>query len=260
MDFSDKDKPKPKMKDGHPMGPDKDAINILLDNQLQDPSVAVRLEAAKALLTLGPPAAKSPVEFFKETEKLREAIDKAVAFEGSKSTKISTRGASPDRGVYVWVALMQLMYDERKIPDNLKILAGLVAEPDGPNADQVRLFALQALGFTAQVLETLDKTDKPLKEKVVKAVSGALAYEHEPALQLTALYSLALIGKEAGVALPDVQRVAAKAPKPPAADAPKGTPPDDTLQRAARHTAEVIRGLRKMEDYGKEDPKPGDKK
>jgi HEAT repeat protein len=254
----DKGNPK-KGKDGHPIGPNVDAINILLDYQLLDRSVNVRLEAAKSLLALGPLSIKDPLEYIEKTKKPLEAIDKAVRFEGGKGPKTNARGATPDRGMYVWVLLLQVMYDDRQANANLLELARLVKEPDGPKADEVRLFALQALGVGGGLLQN-PTLEKGTVEKVVKAVADALAYEHEPVLQYTALQTLAMIGKTADPALPAVEKVAASKPKPPPEGAPKGTPPDDSMQRMAKQTAEVLTGRRKIEDFGKEDPKPGEKK
>lgn len=248
-----------KGKDGHPIGPNVEAINVLLDYQLLDRSVNVRLEAAKSLLALGPPSIKDPLEYIEKTKKPIEAIDKAVKFEGGKGGKTNARGATPDRGMYVWTLLLQVMYDDRKANDNLLELAKLVKEPDGPKADEVRLFAIQALGVGGGLLQN-PTLPKGTVEKVVKAIADALAYEHEPVLQYTALQTLAMIGKTADAALPAVEKLAAKSPKPPPEGSPKGTPPDDSMQRMAKQTAEVLVGKRKIEDFGKEDPKPGEKK
>jgi hypothetical protein len=248
-----------KGKDGHPIGPNMDAVNTLLDYQLLDRSVSVRLEAAKSLLALGPLSFKDPQEYIEKTKKPLEAIEKAVKFEGGKGPKTNARGATPDRGMYVWVLLLQVMYDDRKANDNLLELAKLVKEPDGPKADEVRLYAIQALGVGGGLLQN-PTLQKGTVEKVVKAIADALAYEHEPVLQYTALQTLAMIGKTADAALPAVEKVAASKPRQPPADAPKGTPPDDSMQRMAKQTAEVLTGKRKIEDFGKEDPKPGEKK
>lgn len=250
------DKGKPKMKDGHPIGPNLLAVDTLLDYQMQDKSVAVRLEAAKSLLSLGPISIKDPVDYAEKTKKPRETIEKAVLFESGKGPKTNARGASPDRGVYVWALLLQIMYDHTKTNDNLKELAKLVSEPSGPKADEVRLYAIQALGMGGGLIKEVDKTTK---EKVVKALGDALSYD-EPALLYTALQSLAMIGREADGAIPAVDRLAAKPPRPAPEGSPKGTPPDDSLQRMAKQTSEVLSGKRKFEDFGKEDPKAGEKK
>lgn len=247
------DKGKPK-KDH---GPDLKAIDTLLTFQMQDSSVAVRLEAAKSLLALGPPFAKTPQEFIKDTEKPRETMEKVLKFESGKAGKANTRGGAPDRGVYVWALLLQLMYDDRKISDNMLELAKLVKEPD---SDQVRLFAIQAIGAAGSLFPALGERDRTLDDKnkvavkVVRAVTDALAYEHEPILVYTAMTTLALIGKEARDAVPALEKLAAKPAKVPEG-APKGTPPDDSLQKMAKQTVEVITGKRKMEDFGKEEVK-----
>lgn len=245
------DKGKPKMKDGVPVGPNRVAIDTLMDFQLKDKSVAVRLEAAKSLLSLGPPVPKNPADFAELTKDIQKTIADVVKFEGGKNPR--PNGTKPDRGMYVWTLLLQIMYDHTKTTDNLKELARLVSEPDGPKATEVRLFAIQALGMGGQLLKDVDKTTK---EKVVKALADALNYDYEPGLQYTTLQSLAMIGKEASDAVPAVEKLATTAkPKPPPPDAPKGTPPDDSLQRMAKQTAEVLKGTRKIEDFGKEDPK-----
>lgn len=247
-------------------GPDMRAIEILMEYQLKDKSVAVRLEAAKSLLALGPPFSKDPLKFAELTKAAQDHVIEVVKFESGKGPKANARGAVPDRSVYVWALLLQLMYDDRKIPDNIKELAKLVKEPEGQNADQVRMFALQALGAAGSVFPVLAEKDRLLddKEKVVPkavgAVIDALQYKHEPVLIYTAMNSLALIGKSADAAVPALQKIADDKPKPPPPGAPKGTPPDDSMQRMAKQTIEVLLGRRKYEDYGKEDPKPPEKK
>ncbi len=245
-------------------GPNLKAIETLLNYQLQDRSVTVRMEAVKSILALGPPFAKTPQDFIKDTTKAREAIEDVVLFESGKGRKVNARNASPDRGIYVWALLLQVMYDDRKVGDNLKEIAKLVGEPDGPRADEVRLFALQALGVGGGLLKNLKEAptveNKATVEKVVKAVTDALKYEHEPVLQYTALQTLAMMGKSADGAIPELEKLAAKPPKLPEKDAPKGTQPDDSMQKLARQAIEVLLGRRKVDDYGKDDPKPGEKK
>lgn len=245
-------------------GPNLKAIETLINYQLQDRSVTVRMEAVKSILALGPPFAKTPQEFIKETEKSREMIEKVVLFESGKGPRVNARNATPDRGMYVWALLLQVMYDDRKTADNLKEMARLVGEPDGPKADEVRLFALQALGVGGGLLKGLserpDAESKATVGKVVKAVADALRYEHESLLQYTAMQSLAMMGKTADAAIPELEKLIAKGPKKPPADAPKGTPDDDTMPKLAKQTIEVLLGRRKAEDFGKEDPKPGEKK
>ncbi len=244
-------------------GPNVKAIETLINYQLQDRSVTVRMEAVKSILALGPPFPKTPEEFIKETAKSRDMIEKVVLFESGKGPKVNARNASPDRGMYAWALLLQVMYDDRKIPDNLKELAKLVAEPDGPKADEVRLFALQALGVGGGLVKGLaDKPgpeNKATVEKVVKAVADALKYD-ESALQYTALQTLVMMGKTADAAIPDLQKLVAKGPKKPHGEAPKGTPGDDHLPKMAAQAIEVLTGKRKADDFGKEDPKPGEKK
>jgi hypothetical protein len=245
-------------------GPNIKAIETLINYQLQDRSVTVRMEAVKSILALGPPFAKTPQDFIKETEKSREMIEKVVLFESGKGPKVNARNATPDRGIYVWALLLQVMYDDRKTADNLKEMARLVGEPDGPRADEVRLFALQALGVGGGLLKTLAEKPTPENkatvEKVVKAVADALRYEHESLLQYTAMQTLAMMGKTADAAIPELQKVVAKGPKKPPPEAQKGTPDDDSMPKLAKQTIEVLTGTRKAEDFGKEDPKPGEKK
>lgn len=238
-------------------GPNLKAIETLINYQLQDRSVTVRMEAVKSILALGPPFAKTPQDFIKDTAKAREMIEDVVLFESGKGRKVNARNATPDRGIYVWALLLQVMYDDRKINDNLKEMARLVGEPDGPKADEVRLFALQALGVGGGLLKS---ADKPTVEKVVKAVADALKYDHESVLQYTAMQSLAMMGRTADAAIPELQKLVARGPKKPQPDAPKGTPDDDSMPKLAKQTIEVLTGTRKAEDFGKEDPKPGEKK
>lgn len=247
-------------------GPNEKAIETLMEYQLKDRSLGVRLEAAKSLLALGPPFSKDPLKFAEMTKDARVHIEEVVKFESGKGPKANARGAVPDRSMYVWALLLQLMYDDRKIQENIRELTKLVKEPDGPNADQVRLFAIQALGAAGSIFPVLVEQDRALADKdkvaakAVAAVTDALQYKHEPALIYTAMNSLALIGKSADAAVPALQKIADEKPKPPPPDSPKGTPPDDSMQRMAKQTIEVLLGRRKYEDYGKEEAKPPEKK
>jgi hypothetical protein len=259
-------KPK-KNKEGVEIGPNRLAIDTLMDYQLKDRSVTVRLDAAKSLLALGPPVPKNPADFAALTKEIQTTIADVVKFEGGAKGAPATNkyGGKADRGVYVWALVLQIMYDDRKAADNLKELAKLVAEPEGPNANQVRLYAIQAVGSCGPLV---GKQEPAVSEKVIGAVTDALRYS-EPALVYTAMTTLALLGKDSSAAVPTLQKIADQTPKVPEGAA-KGTPPDDSLQRAAKQTIEVIKGTRKMEDYGKEelkaappkpaDPKPADKK
>jgi hypothetical protein len=259
--LDERGKPK-KNKEGVEIGPNKLAIETLLDYQLKDRSVTVRLDAAKSLLALGPPVPKTPAEFAELTKEIQKTIADLVKFEsGAKGAPTTNKyGGRPDRGVYAWALVVQIMYDDRKAADNLKELAKLVAEPEGPNANQVRLFAIQAIGACGVLV---GKQEPAVSEKVIGAVTDALRYT-EPVLVYTAMTTLALLGKDASAAVPTLQKIAAQEPKVPEG-APKGTPPDDSLQRAAKQTIEVIKGTRKMEDFGKEElkaapPKPAEPK
>ena len=155
-----------------------------------------------------------------------------VLFESGKGAKTNLRAAAPDRGMYVWALVLQIMYDDRTIPANIRELAKLVKEPDGPNADVVRLYALQALGAAGPLFPVLMALDKLVEDKdkvapkAIAAVIDALRYKHQPVLIYTAMNSLALIGNPAGDAVPALEKIAAETPKVPEGF-PKGTPPDD---------------------------------
>ncbi len=236
------EKGKKRKEDG---GPNVKAIEMLLNYQLRDQSSVVRLEAVKSLLALGPPYAKTPAEYIKNTEILREAAADIVKFETGKGGRLNKYGGGPDKEVAIWAMLLQMMYDDQSVKSNIAAIAKYVQEPSGDNADQVRLTALQALGAAGK-----------LSAPAVPTIRDALKYKHEPALILVAMNALALIGDEAVGAIPDLELIVKEPVKPLPKDAPAWAKPDDSLQRMAKQTIEVIKGTRKMDKYGADDPAP----
>jgi HEAT repeat protein len=221
--------------------PDLLAAKTLLDYLVPDKCMAVRLEAVKSLLTIGPPKSKTPDEYKKEIKPYLESLEKRLEFE---------KGKSGDRCVYVWLLVLQIMYDDRMMGENIKKIAKMIETPEGPNAPLARLYALQALGVLG----------KPAAPAVPQIVS-ALAYPEQP-LQMAAMVSLARIGNDARAAIPELEKIKAKLPVKPI-DAPADWKPDDTMQKMASDTIDYITGKKKIEDArpeDKKDDKPGEKK
>jgi len=69
---------------------------------------AVRLEAVKSLLAIGPPKATNPEEYKKEIKPYLDSVEKRLAHE---------KGKGGDKTMYVWLLLLQIMYDDRVLAD-----------------------------------------------------------------------------------------------------------------------------------------------
>jgi HEAT repeat protein len=244
---------------GAPPKPDADpnvqAAKTLLTYMLgnanrTEPCVAVRLEAVKSLLNIGPPKAKNPQEYIREVKEYLDPLAERLKFEA---------GERGDKGVYVWLLLLQIMYDDRVMAENVKKITKFIEAPDNP---VLRMYALQALGIIGPQLAALKVNPQtaavtgPIADAAIDTVILALKYP-EPPLQYAAMNCLARIGKEARKAVPVLEEIKAKPPKKPL-DAPADWKPDDTMQKLATDTIDYITGKKKFDDQAadkKDEPK-----
>jgi HEAT repeat protein len=234
--------PPPPKKVGDLPDPNMKAAKTLLTYMLRNDEtcVAVRLEAVKALLTIGPPKAASPIEYQKEVKEFLDPLAERLKHEESKNG---------DRGVYLWLLLLQIMYDDRVMVENVKKIAKFIEAPENP---MHRLYALQALSIVApkfgemRLLKppTYPTAGGPVVDSTISAIIAALNYP-EPELQVAAMTTLAHIGKEAIAAEKALKALQAKPPKIPL-DAPKDFKPDDTIQKMAAETIEYVTGRKKF--------------
>jgi HEAT repeat protein len=224
--------PPPPEKPGDPIGePNATAMDVLIDNLLLDRTAAVRMEAAKSLLTIGPPRPKDPTGYAKAVQVFLTKIKPRIEFEGSTVPKGTRVNIMPNKNVYIWLLLLEIMYDDRTLNDNVEKIAALIQSPDDPFH---RLNALQALGAMGEKAAG-----------AVPQITEALNYK-EPELQMTAMMALARMGKKASVAVPKLQEISKVPPVIPK-DAPKGYIPDDTLQKMALETIEYINGTKNFD-------------
>ncbi len=239
----------PKKPGDEPGDPSELAALTLLNYSMTDSCMAVRMEAVKSLLAIGPPKGKTPAEYITKVKPYLESLEKRLDREKRKDG---------DKGVYVWLLLLQIMYDDRTEPENIKKIAGFIETPDGKNAALIRLYAIQSLGVLG-----------PRAKDAVPKIIPALSYPEVP-LQLTAMIALGRIGNEARAAVPkldEIKKMPLEArPKDAPADwkAPPDWKPDDTLQKTAAETIDYITGKKKIADAKpddkKDDKKPGEKK
>ncbi len=217
----------PKTPSDPPNPPSEEAMNVLMDNMLGDPSVGVRTEVVKSLLMIGPPRVKNPADYQNAIQHFLKKVTPRIEFE-SKNKK-------GDKAVYVWLLLLEVLYDDRSLDANVKKIAEIIKAPDDPLH---RLAALQALGAMG-----------PKAAKAVPAIVDALAYKEVP-LRLTAMYALMNIGNSARGAVARLEEVKKELPVIPI-DAPKDYKPDDIVQKTAEDTIDIILGKKKMGDEKK---------
>jgi len=227
--------PEPPKKPGDPFNsPDEAAMNALTEVMISDPSIAVRIEAVKSLLSMGPPVPKNPAEYAKAVKVFLDRIKPRIDFEN--------KNKKGDKGVYVWLLLLEIMYNGDLTDENVKKIADVIKAPDDPFH---RLAALQALGALG-----------PKAAKALPQIMDALNYP-EQLLQLTAMMALARIGPSARPALEKLEEIKKKVPVKNLND-PPGTVPDDSLQKSAADAIEYITGKKKWDDL--QEPKKDDKK
>jgi HEAT repeat protein len=187
-------------------GPSTAAMKGLANTLLRDDSAAVRLEAAQALILLGPPAYKqdNPADY---VQAIRPFLDPVLA----------RQKVEKDKAVQIWLQVLVMRYDGSQLTDsNVLKLAESVTNPD-PAA---RYHALTALGM-------LGEKARPAVPKMAQALSF-----EEPELVATALTALAALGEHARAALPDLGRL-------------RGATKDEALKAAVGETIDIITGKKK---------------
>lgn len=240
----------PPEKDGKPdwsLGPFEPATDILLNILLKDKCAAVRVTAIQSLLQLGPPKVKTGEDYAKAAEKYLKPVaarcDPPVV-----DGKVVPNGkiAEEDHDVLVWLWLLQLSYDDRKLGENLKKICQAVKEPRerDPKGSGVRLQALYAITALG-----------PRATAAVPTLRDALEQYDDPAVVAATLTAIAAIGPKHGGAdaLPELTKVAngSRDPKKPD-NAPKDWKPDPTLRLLAEDAIKVVKGEKKLIDLKEE--------
>jgi HEAT repeat protein len=241
------------------VSPNSEAVKTLIERMLEDPCLSVRLEAVKSLLSVGPPQTKNPEEYKKEVAPYLTLLQKHLLAESGKDP---VRGRYADKGVYVWLLLLQIMYDDRTAPENLKLITKLVKEPEGNKdatgtpASVVRLYAIQAIGAMGPQFAAMriNPALAPTADAAIQSVIDAMNYTELP-LQVAAMMCLAKIGNEARKAVPELEKIKARPLPPKPANAPPDWRADDTLQRTAGEAIDYIMGKKKLGEPAKKEEK-----
>ena len=201
--------------------PNDAASKFLVNTLLKDSCASIRIEAIHSLLQIGPPKPKNPLDYIKDIELYLEPVKGRLKVE-------------KDAGVLCWLYLLNIMYDDRALPEHIKKIASYIKYPDSP---MVRMHAIQACS-------ALGSKAAP----VVPQLMDALTYA-EPELVVAAMSALAQIGTEARFAVAELEKIknGSKDPiKPP--DAPKDWKPDPTLRLVAEDAILYITGKKKLGD------------
>ncbi len=167
-----------------PKKPASEGAQKTLRTLLQKDSCAqVRLEAAYALLAIGPPHPKTgtPEEYKAMVKLNQDAIAAAMKTE-------------KDKAIQIWLHMLTIVYDDAAMDEELPKIAKFLQVPD----PLVRVHALNAIAMIG-----------PRAKAVVPAVQDALNYEEQP-LVAAAVACLAAIGKDAAPAIPDLEKLKAK--------------------------------------------------
>lgn len=167
-----------------PKKPASEGAQRTLRTLLQKDSCAqVRLEAAYALLAIGPPHPKSgtPEEYKAMVKLNQDAITTAMKTE-------------KDKAIQIWLHMLNIVYDDNAVDTELPKIAGYLQMPD----PLVRVHALNAIAIIG-----------PRAKIVVAAVQDALNYEEQP-LVAAAVACLASIGKDAAPAIPELEKLKTK--------------------------------------------------
>ena len=215
---------------GAPVGekgePNDAAAKFLLNIMLKDVCAGVRMEAVQGLLQIGPPKPKNPLDYAKDLKLYLEPIETRIKLE-------------KDKGILCWLYLVNIMYDDRVLPEHLKKIADYIKFPDAPMVRMHAINACAALGSKAA--------------PVIPQIMDALHYP-EPELVIAAMSALAQIGMAARGSAPELEKIKAgsKDPvKPP--DAPKDWKPDLTLRLVAEDALLYVTGKKKLVEEVKKD-------
>lgn len=164
---------------------------------IDDVSREVRLECLQSITNLGPPPAGPGAA------QVKEKLERRVKTEKDNSAKI-------------WVRVAIMRMDPTKVNDaNLNPITGLMKEKGDLD---IRVQAARAIGFFGPAA----------KSKIPELVEAL--NDPEPLMVWQALWSLAMMGKEAKNALPQIEKVAADSKA------------DKSVQEAAKKAIEVIKG------------------
>ena len=212
--------------------PNDAAAKYLLNTLLKDSCAVVRMEAIQALLQIGPPKPKNPLDYIKDIKHYLEPVENRLKPNVEK-----------DKGILCWLYLLNIMYDDRvlndKEKDYLKKIASYIKFPDSPMVRMQAINACAAVGSKAA--------------PVIPQIADALHYP-EPELVIAAMSALAQIGLEARGTAPELEKIKAgsKDPvKPP--DAPKDWKPDPTLRLVAEDALLYVTGKKKLPEEVKKD-------
>lgn len=182
-------------------GPSATALNVLSTTLLTDPSVAVRMEAAMAMVFLGPPWQPRPAG-----SKGAPQVDEKAAAAYVANVKKRLAPAPPkagekagvgliekDKQVEIWCRLTLMRFDPKEVNDaNLTGIARHIFSGErGP-----RLQALQALGIIGEAAG-------PKVDDVVRALLSL----DDPAVVVTAINALTAMGAGAKPALPELEKL-----------------------------------------------------
>ena len=231
----------PPEKDGKPDwtgNPHEPATDILLNILLKDRCAAVRVAAVQSLLMLGPPKVKDLAEYAKAIEKFLKPVALRVepAVPGGKTLE-------DDHAVLVWLWLLQLSYDDRKLADNVKKIAREVKEPKEPGVRLQALYALTALG--------------PRSAPAMAELRYALEHYDDPAILAAAMTAVAAVGTKGGAdALPELTALKnGKRDEKKPEKAPTDWKPDPTLRLFAAAAIDVVTGKKKLVEVKEEKDK-----
>ena len=176
------DEKNPPLPGGRPPAPKRPASRLAMDklmfNALKDKSAAVRMEAAQALLMLGPPYNPDPAGYIKDVKPYLDSLSLHL-------------GSEKDAAIKVWLMVVNIMYDDRVLDPTVAKIAGHIGAAD-PN---VRVQALGALGVIGSRAKA-----------AVPEVRQALLQDDE-LVQVAALSCLAAMKADAKDALLDVEKM-----------------------------------------------------
>jgi HEAT repeat protein len=187
-------------------GPNLNALTKLADVLAKDPSAAVRMEALKSLLALGPPwagvkktaADPLPPIDLKVAGNIARFLKARV---GDPAAKPPVHGLEKDRNVEVWARLVLMQFDSDEAnEENLNELAHFLSGSD--------------VGVKAQALQALALLGEAAGKKV-KDVVRVLEDKDAPVpLTLASVNALGAMGAGAKPALPSLKKLLDEKKKP----------------------------------------------
>lgn len=217
----------------------KEAAMALLDFMIVDSCASVRMETIQALLILGPPKGKTPTDYLELIKPYLKGINGRIKPDVGKA-------GEKDKNVLCWLLLLQIMYDGSHMDANVKQLAQFVKSPDGTNAANLRMNAINALAVLG-----------PKAIAALDVIVDALDYE-DPYLVAAAISCLAPMGTAAVRSVPKLESIAKGSKDPPKPkDAPKEWKQDTSMSDLAKAAIEYVKGNKKV---GVPEPKEAPKR